>query len=75
MVSAALKGNHEEAREFHYRLMPLYRTMFIETNPIPLKAAMNHFNRPAGPCRLPLCSLTPENEKILKDVLTRDYAP
>ena len=39
-VGAALKGDWDGARKMHYELLPLFKAMFIETNPIPIKAAM-----------------------------------
>lgn len=69
MVDSALKCDYKRAKELHFKLSPLFRTLFIETNPIPVKRAMTYFKRPAGPCRLPLCPLTEENEKKLLSVL------
>ncbi|MBI2971880.1 MAG: 4-hydroxy-tetrahydrodipicolinate synthase [Candidatus Aenigmarchaeota archaeon] len=72
MVSHALKGDFESARKLHYKLMPIFKTAFIETNPMPIKAAMNFAGMPAGGCRLPLCELQPQNAEKLKAVL-RQY--
>jgi 4-hydroxy-tetrahydrodipicolinate synthase len=69
LTQAALKGNYDFARELHHSLMPLCRMAFIETNPIPMKAAMNFCGMDVGPCRLPLCPLSPENEKKLLALL------
>lgn len=63
------QGKWAEAREIHYRLMPLIRGIFMETNPIPIKAAMSFRSMAAGKCRLPLCEMLPENEKKLKLLL------
>lgn len=68
-VSAALRGDMEEARKCHYQLSPLYRSAFVETNPIPIKAAMNLCGMAAGPCRPPLYSLSDQNLSSLKDVI------
>lgn len=54
------------AQSLHYQLLPLFRGAFIETNPIPIKALLQFEEKPAGPCRLPLCSLSQENEKKLR---------
>jgi 4-hydroxy-tetrahydrodipicolinate synthase len=40
MVEAALRGDFEKARQLHFRLLPLMRANFTETNPVPVKAAM-----------------------------------
>jgi 4-hydroxy-tetrahydrodipicolinate synthase len=45
------------------------KNAFIETNPVPIKAAMNRAGLPAGPVRLPLGPLAAESEKILFAVL------
>jgi len=69
LVQAALEGNYMVAREMHYRLAPLFRTLFIETNPIPIKAAMSLYHMASGSCRSPLCDLLPENKKLLAQAL------
>ncbi|HRD56248.1 MAG TPA: 4-hydroxy-tetrahydrodipicolinate synthase [Parachlamydiaceae bacterium] len=63
-------GQVEEARKLHYALLPLFKAAFVETNPIPIKAAMNDWGMRAGPCRLPLCPLSKENEEKLKFALS-----
>lgn len=59
-------GDFKEAKNLHYQLLPLFRGAFIETNPIPIKALLRFEDKPAGPCRLPLCALSQENEKKLR---------
>ncbi|MCJ7444018.1 MAG: 4-hydroxy-tetrahydrodipicolinate synthase [Methanotrichaceae archaeon] len=71
LVEAATKGDLDEARKLHYELAPLIRAMFLETNPIPVKTAYKLMGLAAGPLRLPLASMSPENEKILKDILVK----
>ena len=71
LAEAVSSGDIPLAREIHYALMPWLRVAFIETNPIPIKAAMNFSGLPAGGCRLPLCGLTTENEKKLRQALSR----
>ena len=51
------------------KLMPLFKALFITTNPIPLKAALNLFGMNVGEPRLPLISLSEELTKTLKEVL------
>lgn len=58
MVHAALDGNWNRAREIHLRLFPLCRAMFIETNPIPVKAAMAMMGLLKPAWRLPMTSPT-----------------
>jgi 4-hydroxy-tetrahydrodipicolinate synthase len=69
MAKACLAGNFEEGRRLHYELLPFAKTAFIETNPIPIKAAMNWAGLPAGPARLPLGPLAPSSEPPLRAVV------
>jgi 4-hydroxy-tetrahydrodipicolinate synthase len=71
LVNAATKGNMEMARKLHYELAPLVRAMFLDTNPIPVKAAYKLMGLAAGPLRLPLAPMSAEKEKILKDILNK----
>jgi 4-hydroxy-tetrahydrodipicolinate synthase len=68
-VKKALEGRWDEARQDHYRLSPLFKALFIETNPIPVKTAHNLWNLPAGGVRLPLSEMKNENMKVLAQVL------
>ena len=69
MVGAALDGDYERARDLHHELGPLFRELFVETNPIPVKEAMEI--RGYGPARLrsPLSRLSEEYREDLADVL------
>jgi 4-hydroxy-tetrahydrodipicolinate synthase len=69
LVEAMASGDYALAREIHYQWMPLFRGAFIETNPIPIKTAMNMCGHASGGCRLPLCDLLPENEQKLRTIL------
>jgi 4-hydroxy-tetrahydrodipicolinate synthase len=69
MVDAMLKGDLETARRMHYTLTPLARDLFIETNPIPVKAATGMIGLAAGPLRLPLAPMSEKNEKKLKETV------
>lgn len=71
MVDAFLRGDIRRARELHYRLAPLVRAMFLETNPIPVKTAYRMMGLAAGPLRLPLAPMSEENEAKLRDVLAK----
>lgn len=72
MVWDYLGGMVEAAREKHQKLYPLIKALFLETNPIPVKAAMNILGMAAGEPRLPLCQLSKENTAVLRRVLA-DY--
>ncbi|MDR2101445.1 MAG: 4-hydroxy-tetrahydrodipicolinate synthase [Treponema sp.] len=65
-----LEGNFAEARKLHYELLPLIKALFIETNPIPVKAAMAWAGLPAGPVRPPLGPLSAASEAALRSALT-----
>ncbi|MFA6217228.1 MAG: 4-hydroxy-tetrahydrodipicolinate synthase [Candidatus Omnitrophota bacterium] len=72
LVSEFEKGNIKKAQEIHYKLLPLIKAMFIETNPIPVKTAMGLLGLCGPDLRLPMCSLSPENLEKLKKAL-KDY--
>lgn len=69
LVAAALGGDVQEARRLHNRLYPLFRALFIETNPVPIKAAMALKGLCKAAYRLPLCPLTAGHQQELEAVL------
>ncbi|MDD1745131.1 MAG: 4-hydroxy-tetrahydrodipicolinate synthase [Candidatus Methanoperedens sp.] len=69
MIEAFRNGDREKARELHLTLAPLIRAMFLETNPIPVKKAVELIGLPAGNLRLPLAPISTDNEKKLKAAL------
>ncbi|WP_209629409.1 4-hydroxy-tetrahydrodipicolinate synthase [Methanofollis sp. W23] len=69
MYDAVRKGDLATARKIHYELSPLFRGMFIETNPIPVKTAVGLRGMAAGPVRLPLDDLDAGKTAALKEVL------
>ena len=72
MVWSYLKGDIKKAQEFHYKLFPLVKAMFIETNPIPIKTAMGLLGMCSPELRLPMSEMEPENVEKLKKAL-KDY--
>ncbi len=66
------KGDINKAREIHYKLEPLNKAMFIETNPIPVKTALAMMGKIKEEFRLPLCQMNKENKEKLEQVL-RSY--
>ena len=64
-----LEGKVEEARQLHFRLLPLMQANFIETNPVPVKAALAMMGMIEEVYRLPLVPLKPENRAKLEKVL------
>ena len=69
---AALAGNFAEARKLHLELFPIYKAMFIETNPGPIKKAMQLAGMDTGELRLPMCEMTEANAEILEAVLKKN---
>lgn len=69
LVSEFEKGNLKKAQEMHYRLLPLIKAIFVETNPIPVKTAMGLLGLCEPALRLPMCEMLPENLEKLKKAL------
>ena len=65
----ALNGNFEKARQMHYKLLPLFKGIFIETNPIPIKAALAMKGMIKEAYRLPMCEMKSENKEKLMQIL------
>ena len=70
MVHAALDGDWKRARELHYKLFPLARAAFLETNPIPIKEAMAMAGMLEPEFRLPMCRMGDGNREKLRAILT-----
>ncbi|HEV2349843.1 MAG TPA: 4-hydroxy-tetrahydrodipicolinate synthase [Terriglobia bacterium] len=64
-----LDGKLEEARKLHFQLLPLMQVNFIETNPIPVKAALAMMGMVEEVYRLPMCPMRPENRAKLEKAL------
>jgi len=72
MCAAFEKGDIKKAESLHYKMLPLVKAMFVETNPIPVKTAMGLMKMIDPQMRLPLCEMLPENrEKLVKAL--KDY--
>lgn len=69
MAKAVWNGNIEKAREIHFKILPIVRTLFIESNPVPVKESLKMMGLPAGKVRLPLVEMLPQNREILKKEL------
>lgn len=69
MVDAFVTGNTTRAAELHIKLMPLFKGMFITTNPVPVKAALNLLGWNVGQPRLPLVDVNEEEKERLKEIL------
>jgi 4-hydroxy-tetrahydrodipicolinate synthase len=66
MTRAFLGGDWKRARELHLKLFPLSQSMFVETNPIPVKTALAMMGKCKEEFRLPLCTMTDANRKKLE---------
>lgn len=71
MAAAALEGDFVKARELQIKYMNLINALFIETNPIPVKEAMNMLGLGAGGYRLPLYPMEEKNRAVLKGELEK----
>lgn len=69
LVSLADIGHFIEAKEQHLKLRELFKALFIETNPAPLKAALNIKGLPAGGVRMPLCEVGEGSLRVIEEVL------
>jgi 4-hydroxy-tetrahydrodipicolinate synthase len=69
LVHAALDGDMKRARDLHYRLFPLARAAFLETNPIPIKEAMAMAGMLEPEFRLPMCRMGDANLAKLREIV------
>jgi 4-hydroxy-tetrahydrodipicolinate synthase len=69
MVELAKSGDVTSAWKIHARLLPLFNGLFITSNPIPVKAALEIAGRPVGPPRLPLVEATPEERTRIEQAM------
>ncbi len=75
LTEFAKEGRFDKARELHYQLHELFKVLFIETNPIPVKTACWLLGMCEKEFRLPMCEMKPENEQRLREVLKRYNLP
>ncbi len=71
IVQAYLDGNAKESTELMAKYLELANALFVEVNPIPVKAACNMVGLNAGPLRMPLCDMTEEHTEYLRGVLNK----
>ena len=72
MIEYTVKGNMKEAAAIHLNLLPLINALFIVSNPIPVKYALNHVGFRVGPCRLPLTD-PDEKSKAMIEATLKNY--
>ncbi len=71
MLDSFFEGDIEGARKAHFKLLPLFKALFAETNPAPAKKACELLGLCSGELRLPLVPVRQETEKLLKAELTK----
>ena len=71
MVQAYLDGDANKCTEMMAKYLELANAMFVEVNPIPVKAACNMMGWAAGPCKMPLCEMTDEHTENVKSVMQK----
>jgi len=69
LVTAAREGRMNEAREMHYKLLPLFKGVFLQTNPIPIKYALAAKGIVTESYRLPLCPLDADDKRTMDAIL------
>lgn len=71
LYEAMERGNVTGARRIHQRWYPLFRDLFVETNPVPIKAAMKFVGLCGTPVRAPLCQLSAKSAETLQKTLQK----
>ena len=66
MMQAMARGDYKAAQDIHFRTLDVVNALFIETNPVPVKTAMDLMGQPAGTLRLPLVPMRPETREHLR---------
>lgn len=69
LIQSYARGQHNQALAHHLRLFPLFKALFVETNPVPVKAALEMQGWQVGRVRLPLAPLQASSLQALRQVL------
>ncbi|MEN9230182.1 MAG: 4-hydroxy-tetrahydrodipicolinate synthase [Thermostichus sp. DG02_5_bins_236] len=69
LIQSYGRGQHDQALAHHLRLFPLFKVLFVETNPVPVKAALEMQGWQVGRVRLPLAPLQASSSQVLRQVL------
>ncbi len=69
ITQSFLDGDMEKSKEIHYQILNLCKSMFIETNPLPVKTALSMMGRINEEWRLPLCEMRSDTREKLEAVL------
>lgn len=71
ITKSCLKGDYKNAAKMQVTAYNLLKALFVETNPMPIKAAMNMMGMEVGDPRMPLCELSAQNQELLRQVLLK----
>ncbi len=71
LVKAGLSGDFQEARGIHQKYFRLFKDLFLETNPVPIKQALAWKWGGSAECRLPLWEMSSGNQERLKNLLKK----
>ena len=69
LVRAYQSGNTKLAGDLHRKMLPIFKNLFIEPNPVPTKTVLSWRGAMSAECRLPLCEMSDANEKRLRETL------
>lgn len=69
MMQAFARSDYKAAQDVHFRTLDIVNALFIETNPVPVKTALQMMGQPAGKLRLPLVPMRPETREVLRQTL------
>ena len=69
LAHLCLNGDFSQARKLHHKLSPLFKACFVESNPIPAKAALSQMGLIRNELRLPLVPASEQTEKVIAEVL------
>jgi len=69
IVQAFRSGDTKRALDLHLKMLPIFKDLFIEPNPVPVKTALSWRGVMSGECRLPLCEMSAANQARLRKTL------
>jgi 4-hydroxy-tetrahydrodipicolinate synthase len=69
LVQAFRSGDTKSANDLHLKMLPIFKDLFIEPNPVPVKTALSWRGVMSAECRLPLCEMTAANQARLRKTL------
>jgi 4-hydroxy-tetrahydrodipicolinate synthase len=69
LVQSFRAGDTKSARDMHLKLLPVFKDLFVEPNPVPAKTALSWRGVMSAECRLPLCEMTAANQARLRKTL------